>query len=76
MQFLADIIKRLNEENIITKADLYNLKEDEIIKIIEESKYSNIYNIWKKAKKVKISKERPNNVYYVHHGAKIRYIIL
>lgn len=74
MQFLADIIKRLNEENIITKADLYNLKEDEIIKIIEESKYSNIYNIWKKAKKVKISKERPNNVYYVHHGAKIRYI--
>ena len=25
-------------------------------------------------KKVKISKEKPKNIYYVHHGAKIRYI--
>ena len=33
-----------------------------------------IFNIWKNAKKVKISKEEPQNVYYVHHGAKIRYI--
>ena len=27
-----------------------------------------------KCKKIKISKERPENVYYIHHGAKIRYI--
>ena len=74
MQFLADIIKRLNEEKVITKPDLYNLKESDIIKIIENSKYANIYNIWKNAKKVKTSKEEPKDVYYVHHGAKIRYI--
>jgi len=74
MQFLADIIKKLNEENVIKKSDLYNLKESQIIEIIENSKYANIYNIWKNAKKVKTSKEKPNNVYYMHHGAKIRYI--
>lgn len=74
MQFLADIIKKLNEEDIIKKSDLYNLKEDEIINIIEKSKYANVYNIWKNSKKVKTSKERPMDVYYVHHGAKIRYI--
>lgn len=74
MQFLADIIKKLYEEKIISKSDLYNLKEQEIINIIQNSKYANIYNIWKDSKKVKTSLERPNNVYYVHHGAKVRYI--
>ena len=74
MQFIADILKRLNEENKITKEGLYKLKESEVINIIESSKYSNIFNIWKNAKKVKTSKEEPKDVYYVNHGAKIRYI--
>lgn len=74
MQFIADILKRLNNENMISKKDLYELKESEIINIIKASKYCNIFNIWKNAKKVKTSKEEPKNVYYVHHGAKIRYI--
>jgi len=74
MQLLADIIKKLEEEKLITKSDLYKLKESDVIKIIENSKYKNIYNIWKQAKKVKISDDKPNNVYYVHHGSKIRYI--
>ena len=74
MQLIADIIKRLNEDGLITKEDLYNKKESEIIEIIENSKYKNIFNIWKNAKNVKVSKEKPKNVYFVHHGAKIRYI--
>lgn len=74
MQLLADILKRLSNENKISKKDLYELKESEVINIIENSKYNNIFNIWKNAKKVKISKEEPKDVYYVHHGAKIRYI--
>lgn len=74
MQFLADIIKSLNKQNLITKEDLYNLKEKDVIKIIEDSKYGEIYKIWKNAKKVKISESKPNGVYYIHHGAKIRYI--
>ena len=74
MQLLADIIKKLNEDRLITKEDLYNMKESEVIEIIENSKYKEIFNIWKNAKNVKVSKEKPENVYFVHHGAKIRYI--
>ncbi len=74
MQLIADILKRLSDENKISKKDLYELKESEVIDIIESSKYNDIFNIWKKAKKVKASTEEPKNVYYVHHGAKIRYI--
>lgn len=74
MQLIADIIKKLNEDGLITKDDLYNKKESEIIEIIENSKYKEIFNIWKNAKNIKVSKEKPENVYFVHHGAKIRYI--
>ena len=74
MQFIADILKQLSNENKISKQDLYNLKESEVIDIIESSKYNDIFNIWKNATKVKTSKEEPKDVYYVHHGAKIRYI--
>ena len=74
MQLIADILKKLSNENKISKKDLYMLKESDVIKIIENSKYKEIFSEWKKAKKVKISKEEPKGVYYVHHGAKIRYI--
>lgn len=74
MQLIADILKKLSEENKITKQDLYRLKESNVIDVIEKSKYKDIFNIWKKAKKVKVSKEKPQNVYYVNHGAKVRYI--
>lgn len=74
MQLIADILKRLNNENKISKKDLYELKDSDVIKIIESSKYNEIFNIWKNAKKVKVSDQEPKNVYYVHHGAKIRYI--
>lgn len=74
MQLLADIVKKLNEDKLLTLEDLYNLKESEVIEMIENHKYKDVFNIWKKAKKVKTSTEEPKDVYYVHHGAKIRYI--
>lgn len=75
MQLIADILKRLNRENKISKKDLYELKESDVINIIESSQYSNIFNIWKDAKKVKVSKEEPKNVYYVHHVQKLDILI-
>ena len=74
MQLIADIIKALNNDGKISKKDLYTLKESEVIELIENSKYKEIFDIWKKAKKIKVSKEEPSNIYYVHHGAKVRYI--
>lgn len=74
MQFIADILKKLNEENKITKKDLYKMKEEEVINIIENSEYNCVFQKWKKSKKVKVSKDKPQGVYFVKHGAKIRYI--
>lgn len=74
MQFIADIMKKLNEDNMVSKKDLYYMKEAEIIKIIEDSKYGWIFEIWKNATQILTSSDEPKDVYYVHHGAKIRYI--
>lgn len=74
MQFIADILKKLNDEDEIRREDLYTLRELDIIKIIEKSKYKDIFNLWRKSKAVLTSLTPPKNVYYVHHGAKIRYI--
>jgi hypothetical protein len=74
MQFVADILRKLSEDGLISVADLYEKPESEIIQIIEQSKYGEIFDIWRKSKKLKQSKEKPKNVYFVHHPAKIRYI--
>lgn len=74
MQLLADIIKRLNNDNVINKSDLYTKKEEEIIDIIRKSNCSSIFNKWEHAREVISSKTKPEGVYYVHHASKIRYI--
>ena len=48
MQFLADIIKKMYNQNLIKQNDLYNLSEKEIIQKIENCKYDNISEIFKK----------------------------
>ena len=74
MQFIADILKKLEGSGRITIEDLYDKKEADIIKIIEDSEYGEAFEAWRKAKKVHVSKLKPKDVYYVHQGAKIRYI--
>ena len=74
MQAIADILKKVSEDGLIQKKDLYELKESEVIDIIKKSKYKNIYNCLVNATKVNISKEEPKDMYYVNHGAKVRYI--
>lgn len=73
MQFLADILKRLEKDGKITRNDLYNLKESEVIDIIKKSKYNDVFNKLISVKKISKSLDKPN-CYYVKHGAKIRYI--
>lgn len=74
MQAIADILKKVSQDGLITKKDLYELKESQVIGIIEKSKYADVYNKLMNARKVNTSKEEPKGVYYVKHGAKIRYI--
>lgn len=74
MQFVADILKRLSEQKLLSVADMYEKSEAEVIEIIEKSKFGDIFDIWRQAKHIKTSATTPKSVYYVHHGAKIRYI--
>ena len=74
MQAIADILKKLSERELITKKDLYELKESEVIDIIKKSEYVDTYNKLINSTKVNTSKEEPKDIYYVKHGAKIRYI--
>ena len=65
MQAIADILKKVSEDGLINKIDLYELKESEVIDIIK-----GLTN----ATKVHTSTEEPKDIYYVKHGAKVRYI--
>ena len=77
MQLIADILKIMNEQSLITIDDLYNLKELEVVDLIKSCTFKDInkkYKIWLNSTEVHISNQEPAAVYYVHHGAKIRYI--
>ena len=74
MQVIADVLKLLSKDGLITKKDLYELKESEVIDIIKNSKYGNVFKSIVDATSVNVSKEEPNGIYYVKHGAKVRYI--
>ncbi len=78
MQFLADIMKKMYENNLITIKDLYMMSEKEVIKKIENCKFDNIDSIfekWKNAMEVVESNEKPKDKYFVNiDKVKIRYI--
>lgn len=77
MQFLADIMKIMSSQNLITKKDLYELSEKEVIERIENCDYADIskkFDIWKDAHEIKESDEKVKDKYCVSIDAKIRYI--
>ena len=78
MQFLADIMKKMSEKNLITINDLYNLSEKEVIHKIEnckENKIDECFKIWKNATKINESDIKVNDKYCVNiDKVKIRYI--
>ncbi len=78
MQFLADIMKKMSEKNLISKRDLYSLSEKEVIEKIENCELDNIsenFNFWKNATEIKESDTSIAGKYGVSIKAKIRYIV-
>lgn len=78
MQLIADIMKKMYEQNIITKKDLYTLSEKEIIRKIENCKIesiSNCFKKWEEATRIKETDELPKNKYSVNIKVKQRYIV-
>ena len=77
MQFLADIMKIMSSKNLITKKDLYELSEKEVMEKIENCDYAEIsqkFDMWKNAHEIKESDKEVKDKYCVSIDAKIRYI--
>ena len=78
MQLLADIMKKMSDENLITLRDLYELSEEEVIKKIENCGDKNItkcFRTWRNSTKINTSETLPINKYYVSiEKMKVRYI--
>ena len=78
MQFIADIVKKMYEQNLITKKDLYTLSEKEVIQKIENCSIGNLSNCFKKwelATKIQESDELIKDKYCVDIKVKQRYIV-
>jgi hypothetical protein len=78
MQFLADIMKKMSQKNMISINDLYNLSEKEVIEKIENCNDCNIskcFKIWENATEINTSNTLPVKKYSVNiDKMKIRYI--
>lgn len=78
MQFLADVLKKLGQKQIVTKQDLYTYSEQEIIEKIQHCGDSTIEEAFQKfqqATQVYESDEKQEGTYCVSIEAKKRYII-
>ncbi len=78
MQLIADIVKKMYEQNLITKKDLYTLSEKEVMQKIENCPIGNISNCfkkWEEATKINESDELPKDKYAVDIKVKQRYIV-
>ena len=78
MQFLADIMRKMNEKGLITINDLYKYTEAEMIERIEnckEDKIAENFEKWREARKIFESDEPVQGKYAVNvEKVKIRYI--
>ena len=78
MQLMADIVKKMYEQHLVSKKDLYTLSEKEIIQKIENcpiKKLSNCFKKWEYATQIKESDELPHDKYAVNIKVKQRYIV-
>ena len=78
MQLIADIVKKMYEQKLITKKDLYTLSEKEVIQKIENCPIGNLSNCFKKwelATNIQESDELVKDKYCVDIKVKQRYIV-
>ena len=78
MQLIADIVKKMYEQHLVSKKDLYTLSEKEIIQKIENCPIGNLSNCfkkWENASKIQESDEQPKDKYAVDIKVKQRYIV-
>lgn len=77
-QFIADVIKSMNNQGLINKEDLYKLTEQEIINRIEnceDIKISEAFKKFRNTSEIEEGENKPENKYGVSLKVKRRYII-
>lgn len=74
MNFISSILRKLINEGYLAHDDLYNLSEEEIIKIIEKTNYI-VWNNFIKSKEVNRSNNELNDLYLVTGKVKKRYVV-
>ncbi len=78
MQFLADVVRKMAQENLLTKKDLYTLSEAEIIDKIENCPVESItkgFTLFRKADSITESDTPSEDTYCISLKAKKRYIV-
>ena len=78
MQFLADTVKIMSKENLLTKEDLYTLSEQEVISKIENCKNKRIakcFKLFENSTEIHESDEPVSGKYCVNVTNKRRYIV-
>ncbi len=74
MFFITELLKKLKDEGKLTVQDLFDRKESDIIKIIEDSDCKEAFDTWRKATKLKVSPTPPEEVFSTNQPVKLRYI--
>lgn len=78
MQFLADTVKKMSEDDLLTKKDLYTLSEKEVINKIEnctDKKISNCFKLFRNSTQIHESDSPVCDKYCVSITSKRRYIV-
>lgn len=73
MQYIADSVKQIINDNHISYRDLYKLSEKEIVNIFKNTIPS--WNTFSQAEFIERTNKKPVNSYYVSVEAKKRYVI-
>ena len=73
MQFIADILKDMLDNNKLKLVDLYEVSEEYIISMMQ-TMYED-FNVFSKTKIIERAEEIPENHYYVSIDAKKRYVV-
>lgn len=77
MQLIADVLKFLVQQGLLCIEDFYHLSEEEIIKIIEKSRWSSLWNYFNQLTHIERSENVPQDYLYMIESFKTkkRYVI-
>lgn len=74
LQLLADILKKMGQDRLMTTHDFYTMSEKEVIEKIKSSPYASIFNVFSNLKEVLYSPTKPVSKYNIKLEVKKRFV--